>query len=184
MHLNTLPQSSAYGFRTVVGPAIEYLASDGYSPKLVSDLAKATEIKPVPIMEVVNVLCGIGHAAIAQTPQTIETAKPRTKRLNQHIIDMTAAGAGEAYVGASPVAGLGLGLSATHQLFVRSIGRGRQHPADWAADAWDVYAGLGRRLVKDGKRLDEPEDNLATLREQAQEFQDKRLPVLRAHQIV
>lgn len=168
----------------IYGPAIEYLASDRYTPKLVSDLAKATELKPVQIMEVVNVLCGIGHAAIAQTPQTIETAKPRTKRLNQHIIDMTAAGAGEAYVVASPVAGLGLALSATHQLFVRSIGRGRQRPTDWAEDAWAVYAGLGRRLVKDGKRLDEPEDNLATLREQAQEFADNRLPVLRAHQIV
>ena len=39
------------------------------------------------------------------------------------------------------------------------------------------------RLIKDGKTLERPEDNLAELVQQAQAFADKQLPVLRALQV-
>jgi hypothetical protein len=49
--------------------------------------------------------------------------------------------------------------------------------------AWDLLAAQNQRLVKDGKPLETPEDNLAELARDAREFVDQSLPVLRALQI-
>jgi hypothetical protein len=43
-----------------------------------------------------------------------------------------------------------------------------------------LIAPQGRQLIKDGKQFETPEDNLAELTRQAQEFAEKRLPILKA----
>ena len=49
---------------------------------------------------------------------------------------------------------------------------------------WVVLWPLQQKIVKDGKTLETPEENLAELTSQAQTFADKRLPILKALQVV
>lgn len=162
-------------------PVLEFLASEGFQPKRVSDMAQAMRnARGGNVTEVVNVLVGAGYAAAAQAPEATEAARPRTRRLNDHIIGLAVNGGGELGVLASPVAGMGLAVGASHQLFLNSIAAGRTTAAAWADDAWKTLHGQGRRLLKDGKRLDDPNDNIAELAVQAKEFESKRLPLLRA----
>ncbi|MFH1146731.1 MAG: hypothetical protein V1736_03390 [Pseudomonadota bacterium] len=44
-------------------------------------------------------------------------------------------------------------------------------------------SGQGQRIVKNGKTLENPEDNLVELAAHAQAFAEKRLPVLKALRI-
>jgi SAM-dependent methyltransferase len=169
---------------SIYKPIIDFLASDGYAPKRVSDMVASGVLKPELINEVVTVLCGSGHAAPAQEPEAVDVAKSRTTRLNQHICDVTVAGAGEIFVAASPVAGVSVPMSPTHQLFLKSIAAGSRTPEEWARDAWAVYTKLGRRLLKDGKPVETEEENVAFLVEQGREFAEKRVPLLKAHGIL
>jgi hypothetical protein len=52
-------------------------------------------------------------------------------------------------------------------------------PEQWAQAVWSVLAEQNQRIVKEGKPIESPEDNLAELLTQAREFHDKRLPVLK-----
>jgi hypothetical protein len=165
----------------VYRPVIEFLASDGYAPKLLADIPRrCPKVSPLQVMEVLTVLCGGNHAALTQSPEAIALARPRTKKLNDHVIGLTVAGGGESNVLASCVTGLGIGVPPTQQLFLKSLDAGRNSPTVWAEDAWNIYSALGRRLVKDGRRLDAPEENIAELKSQAKDFADNRLPVLKA----
>ncbi len=65
-----------------------------------------------------------------------------------------------------------------------AISEGQKQPADWAKYAWQVLSSQNQRLIKDGKTLETPEDNLAELGRQADEFAQKQLPALKALQIV
>ncbi|MBV9946827.1 MAG: hypothetical protein JOZ69_08270, partial [Myxococcales bacterium] len=46
-------------------------------------------------------------------------------------------------------------------------------------EAWEVLEGQGHRLVKDGKTLVKPEENLAELESRLVQFQEETLPILR-----
>jgi len=63
---------------------------------------------------------------------------------------------------------------------VRAAGVGLRTPAEWAKLCWDGLAGQGQRIMKDGKALETPAENIAELTAQAQVFADKQLPALKA----
>lgn len=84
---------------------------------------------------------------------------------------------------ASPVTGGGLAISRADRLFMLAINRGMEVPEEWAADAWQVLAPQGQRLLKDGKMLETDEENLAELTAKAEEFARYRLPTIRSLQI-
>jgi len=46
-----------------------------------------------------------------------------------------------------------------------------------------ILAGQGQKLVKEGKTLETPEENLAELTTQANAFAEKQMPILKALQI-
>ena len=56
----------------------------------------------------------------------------------------------------------------------------QETPGEWAKLCWDVLAGQGQRIMKDGKALETPAENIAELTTQAQTFADKQLPALKA----
>ena len=84
---------------------------------------------------------------------------------------------------ASPVTGGGVTVPRFQQLFLLAKQQGHKQPQDWANFVWNLLAMQGQRLIKDGKTLETPEDNLAELTAQANEFAEKRLPILKALQI-
>jgi SAM-dependent methyltransferase len=84
---------------------------------------------------------------------------------------------------ASPVTGGGIAVPRFSQLFLLALEQGRKTPNEWAEFVWQVLSQQGQMIMKDGKPLSTPEENLAELKEQATTFQEKQLPVLRLLQV-
>ena len=75
-------------------------------------------------------------------------------------------------------------MGRVNQLFARARLQGRKTPQDWAHQTWQILESQGQRLLKDGKAVESAEANLAELNRQAVEFAEKRLPLLKALQVV
>ncbi len=80
---------------------------------------------------------------------------------------------------ASPVTGGGIQVNRFEQLFLIAMHEGRETPEQWAELAWMILAPQGQRVLKDGRQLETPEENLAELCAQAKEFAVTRLPILK-----
>lgn len=131
------------------------------------------------IAEVVMVLTGAGHIAMVQDDNVIDRARPQTDRLNAHLC-RKARGSNELGFLSSPVTGGGLPLNRFQQLFLAALAAGREEPAEWAQDVWQIMTVQGQRLVVEGRTLESPEENLAELTAQAKSFATKQLPILQA----
>jgi hypothetical protein len=61
---------------------------------------------------------------------------------------------------------------------------GKKQPQDWASEVWAVLSAQNQRLIKEGKALESAEDNIQELINQANDFARKRLPLLKALEVV
>lgn len=167
----------------VYGPLLDQLAD--HQPQSLAQLEQALEssgVSFVQLLQAVMVLSGTGAVLAVQDEARIAQAKPATERLNALLMHK-ARGSQELNYLASPVTGGGITVSRFHQLFLLAKAQGLGQAADWAGFVWDLLAMQGQRLVKEGKRLESAEENLAELTEQANEFAAKHLPIMQALQI-
>lgn len=167
----------------VYGPILDALADQ--QPKTLGEIEQALQEKEIhfsQLLQAVMVLAGSGNVLAAQEEAEIAREKPRTDKLNAHLLDK-ARGSGEINYLASPVTGGGITVGRFQQLFLLARSRGKKQPADLAAYAWEILSVQGERLLKEGKALESGEENLAELTAQATEFAEKRLPVLQALRI-
>lgn len=167
----------------VYGPILDQLAD--HKPKSLGDLEKALQpagIRFVQINEAVMVLASAGVVLAVQDDAATAKAKKRTERLNTHLM-AKARSSNELNYLASPLTGGGVTVPRFQQLFLLAKQQGHKQPQDWAGYVWSVLAMQNQRLLKDGKTLETPEDNLAELTRQAIEFAEKRLPILKALQV-
>jgi hypothetical protein len=114
-----------------------------------------------------------------QPSQAAAVAKSTSARLNAYLQEKSK-GTGDLSYLASPVTGGGVPVSRFGQLFLLAYSQGKKTPEDWAKEAWELLASQGQRLIKEEKTLETPEENLQELTQQAKEFHDKRLPILKA----
>ncbi|MEZ0308966.1 MAG: methyltransferase, partial [Ramlibacter sp.] len=135
------------------------------------------------LVQAVTVLAGKGVLQAAQDADAIAQSKPSADRLNQHMMNGAVFGK-EVHYFASPVTGGALITPRFHQMFAASVAAGKKKPAEWARDVWAHLAAQGQKIVKDGKALETPEENMAELNTQATGFGAKRLPLLKALGIV
>lgn len=140
------------------------------------------EINFAQLLQAALILVGKGDVAIANDEPAIGRAKKTSDKLNLHLMHKARASNDFAYL-ASPVTGGGIQLNRFQQLFLLARQQGRKTPQEWAQFVWEHLQALGQRLTKEGKALESAEENLAELRRLADEFADKRLPVLKAVQI-
>ena len=126
----------------------------------------------------------LGNAALqpVQDVETTRKAKPQTDRLNAYLLNL-ARGSGEVASVASPVTGGGVPVTRFQQLLLLGRAQGQRRPEEWANYCWQVLASQNQRVLKDGKTLIQPEENIAELTRQAHEFAEKRLPILKALEI-
>jgi len=61
--------------------------------------------------------------------------------------------------------------------------QGKKQPAEWTQFVWQILSAQGQKIVKEGKTLETPEENIAELTDQANTFAEKQLPILKALQI-
>ncbi len=83
-----------------------------------------------------------------------------------------------------PVTGGGVPVNRFQQLFLLAFSQGKKQPMEWAQFTLQTLLAQGQKIMKDGKPLETPEENLAELTVQANEFAEKRLPIMKALQIV
>ena len=135
------------------------------------------------LIQTVLVLCGNGTLSAVQEDAATSKAKKRTDKLNTHLM-LKARSSNDISALASPVTGGGVTVGRFHQLFVLAMQQGKKKSEDWAAFVAQILASQGQKIVKDGKPLETPEEQLAELTTQATDFATKQLPILKALQII
>lgn len=146
-------------------------------------LLKNKGINFTQILQSSMILCSMGVLSAVQDEAIVAKVKISTDKLNLALMHKSRSSAGIGYL-ASPVLGGGVSIGRFAQLFVLGLKEGKKTPQDLAQYVWKILAIQGQRITKDGKTLETPEDNLAELTEQANAFNQKQAPVLRALQII
>ena len=167
----------------VYNPILDTLAD--HKPKTLGQIEQAVKDKGVTfaqVMQAAMVLAGAGHLGAVQDEAVIAKAKKHTDKLNTHLIDK-ARGSNDISCLASPVTGGGVTVNRFQQLFMLALSQGKKQPAEWAPFVWQVLVAQGQKIVKEGKTLETPEENLAELNLQASAFATKQIPIFKALQI-
>lgn len=161
-------------------PIVEALGADGGSVKRIGDIAespKVAALQPGALIEALAVLIGSGRAHPAQSDEDAAAAKPRTDRLNAHVIDRSRISGDIGWL-ASPVLGGGVQVGRFEQMFLGARAKGKRTPKDWAKDAWQTLEKQNQQIIKDGSVLQGAEANLEELTRQAGVMAEKRVAQL------
>jgi hypothetical protein len=134
------------------------------------------------LIQVFLVLCGNGTLNAVQDDTAITKAKKHTDKLNNHLM-LKARSSNEISYLSSPVTGGGVIVGRFQQLFLLVLQQGKKKPEEWAAFVAQILAAQGQKIVKEGKPLEDPEEQLAELNIQAHEFSVKQLSILKSLQI-
>jgi hypothetical protein len=164
----------------VYGPILDALA--GHQPGTLGEIERAVKDRGITFAQLIQaamVLTGVGSLVAAQDDAVISEARTQTDKLNAFICDK-ARGSDDIGFLASPVSGGGVTASRVQQLFLLAKGQRKELPAECAQFAWRVLASQGQKIVKDGKAIESADENIAELAAQAQAFNDKHLPILKA----
>lgn len=164
----------------VYGPILDTLAN--HRPQTLAQIEQAVQAKEivfVQLLQAAMILTGSGALLAAQDEATTQKAKKYTDKLNACLMNKARGGDDINYL-ASPLAGGGITTGRFQQLFLLAKSQGKKQPAEWAQFVWQVLAAQGQRIMKEGKTLENVEENLAELTAQANTFAEKQLPILRA----
>jgi SAM-dependent methyltransferase len=168
----------------IYGPLIEAMASKAYAPKTMRQLATAL---PSPtfsaVSQAIAVLVGMGAVAPCQSESAEKQVHARCAALNQHLCQQAHFERRAEFL-ASPVTGGGVGVDRFQQIFLTAIRQGKKQPLEWAQYAWQVLSEQGQSLVKEGRAMTTPEENLTELTQQAETFAEKGLTVLKALRVI
>ena len=164
----------------IYGAVLELMAD--HRPKSLGELETALAPRQISfgqLLQAVLVLIGKAAVSVAQDPATTDQAQSTCTRLNRELMQAARFGKDMQYL-ASPVTGGGIPVPRFQQLFLLSVAQGKTQPDEWAQDAWAMLASQNQKVLKDGKVLESPEENLAELRQIARAFSENRLPTLKA----
>lgn len=161
-------------------------AFSDHQPKSLREMEPIVSKKGInwtQLLQATLALAGSKHLA----PVTSEAASPQarlqTAKLNHHIVQKAKTN-GDINHLASPLTGGGILADRFHQLFILAITTGQKQPDEWATFVWNLFASQGQKVVKEGKILESPDENLAEINAHAKAFAEKRLPILKALQVV
>ncbi len=161
-------------------PLLAILAEDGYAPKVLRNIIGRIPETSWPILlQMVTVLTGMGVIAPCQPEAVIAQVMPRCQALNRHIWAQ-ARFSNDIHTLASPVTGGGITTGRFNQLFLLAREQGLADAAAWARFAWQALDAQDQRILKDGKTLDDPAENLAELERLASEFANEYLGIYKA----
>ncbi|MBK7000903.1 MAG: class I SAM-dependent methyltransferase [Rhodoferax sp.] len=163
----------------IYAPILDVLAD--HQPHTMAEIEQAVQGKGVSfaqLREAITIYIGKGDVCAAQDDAAVQKALPQTMRLNRHLMELARTTGDISYL-ASPLTGGGVMVGRFEQLFLLAQSQNRTEPQAWADFVWQILQAEGQRLVKEGKPLNEPAENIAELLRQAQEFAAKRLPILK-----
>jgi SAM-dependent methyltransferase len=158
----------------VYEPVADALAE---KPKSVAEMLASEPLKAMgyqKILQALVILTSSGQAAPALDDKAAREAKPHCDRLNAVLMERARTSADIAYL-VSPVIGSGVPVDRFTQLMLLGRKLGQK---DIAAFVWSVLSAQNQRILKDGKTLETPEENLAELKTREADFTAKTLPLL------
>lgn len=168
----------------VYNPILDILAD--YQVKSLGDLERLLKSKAIELTQIVQavmILNSIGALVPAQDQASEAKAKGVTYKLNAAIMNKSRSTSEISFL-ASPITGGGIVVSRFAQLFLMAISNGDKTPQEWAQYVWDILASQGQKILKDGKALATPQENLDELLRQANTFAEKQIPVFKALGII
>jgi len=169
---------------TICNTILDCLAD--YQPKSIEQIEQAVKEQGLKLNNIISSIIGLagsGHISPVQDEASIENARPRTEKLNAYLLNLSRANLEIKYL-ASPVTGGGIPVIGTSALFLLAFLQGKKDPSEWPEFVWSDISSRGQKMIRDGKALESPEENLEELREQAQKFASIQLPILKALQVV
>jgi hypothetical protein len=168
---------------SIYAPVLDIMADHKVrSVTQIEQAVKDAGITFAQLIQVFLVLCGNGTLNAVQDDTAITKAKKHTDKLNNHLM-LKARSSNEISYLSSPVTGGGVIVGRFQQLFLLVLQQGKKKPEEWAIFVAQILAAQGEKIVKDGKPLETAEEQLAELVNQANEFYEKQLPILKALQI-
>lgn len=159
-------------------PLLDMLAD--HQPRSLGQLEKdlrSSEITLAHLQQATLVLMEKGAVALAQDDATIAQCRPRTDSLNRTLISQARSSSDINFL-ASPVLGGGVAVSRFHQLFLLARANDMPAPHEWALFTDRLLKAQQQRVLKDGAPIMDDADMLRHLKEQADIFNEKRLPLL------
>ncbi len=168
----------------VYNPILDALAD--HKPQTLGQLEhalKGQSITFAQLVQAVMILAASGTLVAVQDEALIPKAKKYTDKLNACLLEKARGSADISYL-ASPVSGGGVTVNRFQQLFMLALSQGKKLPAEWAQFTWQLLAAQGQKIVKEGKTMETPEENLAELNLQATAFATKQLPIMKALQVI
>lgn len=172
------PQGELNLDQNVYGNLIGSLSD--YKPRTVRELNETLQSKGVTLSQLVQailVLGSQGHITIAQDSESTDAAKPKTKKINEVLINKSVYEDKINFL-VSPVSGGGIPVGRLSQLFIRAMSAGMTEDSEIAENVYQVLARQGQSLIKDNKQLQTPEENRAELIERIKLFRERLLPIL------
>ena len=169
-------------------PLIEFLAqrfvaavakgADAKASMSIGELEQAfkqtgSAVSSPQLLQAITVLLGQGHLGIAQSEQSQQAVQARCDRLNMWIANRSREHNDIQFM-ASPLTGGGVMVSRFEQLFLLAKTQGQKDASDQSQWIWELLLRQGQRLLKDGKAIESPAENLAELERQATQFADDR----------
>ncbi len=169
-------------------PVLDALAQ---GPLTMREMLKRPEIATIGVIRVVQavtILTGQGYLFPASMPTSakgdlsaaVQVRKESAGRFNQAVVAASRYNSQWSHL-ASPLTGGALTTNRFQLMFLDALSRGEPSPDGWAAFAQRQLQAQGVTIVKEGKKVETPEENLAELLRQAREFAERELPVFRAH---
>jgi SAM-dependent methyltransferase len=161
----------------VYRPLIEALGDN--KPRTIQEVVAGLQTRGVnaaQVLQALIMLSGMGHVAPAQSETAVDAARAGTERINRHLMNAARSNGDVQYL-ASPVTAGGVAIPRFHMAMLHARAQGASSPDAWANSVWKDMQALNQRITREGKQLISPEDNLADLRRDAAQLEE-RLPVL------
>lgn len=165
-------------------PIIQFLSD--HKVHTLAQVEQAMSEKGIALAHIIEAIMLLTHAGYVMAVQDKEVSKKAQKQvdaINQHAMTRARANTDLSYL-ASAVTGGAIGANRFEQLFMLAYKQGMKQPSEWAAMVWQILNAQSQKIVKDGKPLENDEDNLAEITRQAEVFAQKRLAIMKALAII
>lgn len=164
----------------IYNPLLDLLAD--HLPRSLGQIEQALKDRNIGLAKIeqsVMILLGSGALELCQEDAVVAKARKYTDKLNTYLCMKARSAADVTYL-ASPVSGGAAAIPRFSQVFVLARAQGKKQPADLAQFAWQWLAAQNQLLIKEGKTLATPDENLAELETLAKDFAENQLPILKS----
>ncbi|MGA0198313.1 MAG: methyltransferase regulatory domain-containing protein, partial [Prochlorotrichaceae cyanobacterium] len=131
------------------------------------------------LFQALKILITLGYVAPALSADGGNDRAETIANFNMAVLQRARFGL-ETPILASPITGSGVEVSRTEQLFLLALSRG----VDPVSFTWTILEVQGEKLIKADQVLESPEENQVELKQQFEEFERVRLPLLKRLGIV